>query len=212
MMGNFMPKAGSFLVVITALIAACQSGAMPPTATPTSAPTSTPWPVLGPDANDDRVGFPEGYDTTFRTFYVFDRPDNKQIRVVYANDAAASAEAGKPFPYGSILVMETYRAVQDEQGNVVLDENGRFQRNDLRGIFVMRKEPGFGTRYQEQRTGEGICSLPARPDLPDRAQGRSTVCRLPYRRRAFAGLGLPCQPLFRWGKRRPARVAIRSPI
>jgi plastocyanin len=154
MMGNFMPKVCPFLVVIMALIFACQSGTMPPTATPTSVPTSTPWPVLGPEANDDRVGFPKGHDTAFQTFYVFDRPDNKQVRVVYANDAAASAEAGEPFPYGSILVMETYRAVQDEQGNVVLDENGRFQRNDLRGIFVMRKEPGFGTRYQEQRTGE----------------------------------------------------------
>jgi hemoglobin len=122
--------------------------------TPTSPPTSTPWPLLGPDANDDRVGFPEGYETAFNTFYVFDRPENKQVRVVYANDAAASARPGEPFPYGSILVMETYRAVQDEQGNVVLDEDGRFQQDDLRGIFMMRKEPGFGTRYQEQRTGE----------------------------------------------------------
>jgi hemoglobin len=156
-----------FLVVIVALITACQSSAtpttttpaatptsVPPTATPTSPPTSTPWPLLSPDANDDRVGFPEGYETDFDTFYVFDRPENKQVRVVYANDAAASARPGEPFPYGSILVMETYRAVQDEQGNVVLDEDGRFQRDDLRGIFVMRKEPGFGTRYQEQRTGE----------------------------------------------------------
>jgi hemoglobin len=155
-MRNLVFKLSPLLVLIVILATACQSSAtsVPQTATPTSHPTSTPWPVLGPDANDDRVGFPEGYETDFKTFYVFDRPDNQQVRVVYANDAAASSRPGEPFPYGSILVMETYRAVQDEQGNVMLDEDGRFQREDLRGIFVMRKEPGFGTRYQEQRTGE----------------------------------------------------------
>jgi len=125
-----------------------------PTATATSVPIPTPWPAIGPESNKDRVGFPEGYETSFVPFYVFDRPDNKQVRMVYANDVAASADADEPFPYGSVLVMETYRAAQDEEGNVVADENGRFQRNDLRGIFVMRKEPGFGARYQEQRTGE----------------------------------------------------------
>jgi hypothetical protein len=134
----------------------------------------TPWPALGPEDTEDRVGFPEGYNTSFETFYVFDRPDNKQVRVVYANDAAASVKPGEPFPYGSILVMETYRAVQDEQGNVMLDENGRFQREDLRGIFVMRKERGFGTRYQEQRTGEWEY-VAFRPDRTYQTEPQDTV-------------------------------------
>jgi Cytochrome P460 len=76
-------------------------------------------------------------------FLVLDRSDNKQVRVIYVNDAAANG-AFNNFPYGSILVMETYRAKEDESGAVVLDENGRFQRDTLTGIFVMRKEPGFG--------------------------------------------------------------------
>jgi len=41
-----------------------------------------------------------------------DRPNNKQVRVIYAN---AKAAAGKPgdFPYRSILVMETWPAQED---------------------------------------------------------------------------------------------------
>lgn len=94
------------------------------------------------------------YDTTFETLYVFDRPDNRQVRKVYANSIAATVKQGEPFPYGSVLVMETYRAVLDSENNLALDSQGRFHPGELRGIFVMRKEPGFGTRYQEQRTGE----------------------------------------------------------
>jgi hypothetical protein len=50
----------------------------PPTPAPSSAPA------------EDRVGFPEGYERSYQTFFVMDRPDNKQVRANYANDAAAS--------------------------------------------------------------------------------------------------------------------------
>jgi plastocyanin len=113
------------------------------------APTPTPRPAPA----EDRVGFPEGYQSAYQTFFVLDRPDNKQVRVIYANDKAAAAKPGD-FPYGSILVMETYRAQEDEAGNVVLDDNGRYQRDTLTGIFLMRKEPGFGAAYEANRSGE----------------------------------------------------------
>src|SRR5258708_1303782 len=70
-----------------------------------AAPTPTPRPAPA----DDRVGFPEGYQSAYQTFFVLDRPDNKQVRVIYANEKAAAARPGD-FPYGSIMVMETYRA------------------------------------------------------------------------------------------------------
>ncbi len=50
--------------------------------------------------------------------------------------------------------METWRAKEDDQGNVILDDNGRYQRDSLTGVFVMRKEPGFGAAYEMNRTGE----------------------------------------------------------
>lgn len=121
-----------------------------PTATRPAAPTPTPRPA----PQTDRVGFPEGYQDTFKLLFVFDRPDNKQVRVICGNDIAATVKPGAPFPYGSILVMETYRAKQDAAGNVVKDANGRYIREALAGIFVQRKEPGFGVEYGVDRSGE----------------------------------------------------------
>jgi plastocyanin len=117
---------------------------------PKPGPTNTPRPA----PQEDRVGYPENYQQTFKLLLVFDRPDNKQVRVICGNDVAASVPSGQPYPHGSILVMETYRAKQDTDGNVVKDGNGRFIRETLTGIFLMRKEQGFGTAYEEDRSGE----------------------------------------------------------
>jgi plastocyanin len=119
------------------------------------APTETPIPPTPrPAPSEDRVGFPEGYPENFRLLFVFDRPDNRQVRVICGNDAAASVQPGDPFPYGSVMVMETWRARLGEDGQPVLDDDGHFIRESLSGIFVMRKEEGFGQAYLEDRSGE----------------------------------------------------------
>lgn len=138
------------LVLVVLLASPNEAGAAPSAqATATAVP-----PTPGPAPKTDRVGFPEGYDKNYKQFYVFDREDNKQVRAVFANDKAASVKDGQPYPYGSILVMETWRTKQDAAGNILKDANGRYQRDALTGIFVMRKEPGFGVDYDKQRTGE----------------------------------------------------------
>ncbi len=137
------------LLVMPALLMTLGVFAMQALAQP-AGPTPTPRPAPA----EDRVGFPDGYQSMFQTFFVLDRPDNKQVRVIYANPAAASVSPGAAFPYGSVLVMETYRALEDEASQPILATDGRFQRGDLTGIFVMRKEPGFGAAYEMNRTGE----------------------------------------------------------
>jgi plastocyanin len=122
-----------------------------PSASPTPAP-ATPTPRPAP--SEDRVGFPSGYQEDFKLMYVYDRLDNRQVRVVCGNDVAASVKQGEPFPHGSILVMETWQAKLDADGKLVKDSNDRLIRENLRGIFVMRKEQGFGEAYQDLRTGE----------------------------------------------------------
>src|SRR5712692_8131704 len=80
----------------------------------------------------DRVGFPGDYKNTMNLLYVFDRPDNKTIRTVYANDVAFNVQRGGQgsYPYGSVLVFESWPTVlQDAQGNPILDANGRFQKD-----------------------------------------------------------------------------------
>jgi hypothetical protein len=111
-------------------------------------------PAPGPAPTEDRVGFPEGYQETYTVMFVLDRPDNKQVRVIYGNAQAVAAKYGEPFPYGSIMVMETWSTKKDDAGNVLPDERGRYQLDALQGIFVQRKEPGFGEAYGVQRSGE----------------------------------------------------------
>jgi len=107
----------------------------------------------------DRVGFPGAdYMNTMNLLYVFDRPDNKSVRTIYANDLAFNVPSGgqSNYPYGSVVVMETWGALVDAQGNPVLDANGRFQKNPAVAptVFVMRKGQGFGTDYGPNQTGE----------------------------------------------------------
>lgn len=134
-----------------------------------------------PAPTEDRVGFPEGWDTDYEELYVLDRPDNKQVRVIYGNDEAATAVAGEPFPYGSILVMATHSALLGEDETPTLDDAGRYQRGELGGLFVMRKEPGFGEAYEENRSGEWEYTA-YRPDgsyiTEPQASGRCAACHL----------------------------------
>lgn len=126
-------------------VAICTIGGLP-MALP--AQTPPPAPLV------DRVGFPENYRTEFVPLFAFDRPDIRQVRVVYGNHQATNSAPGSSYLYGSTLVMETYRAATDAQGNAIKDANGRFIRDALTAIFVMRKERGYGVEYERNRTGE----------------------------------------------------------
>src|SRR6516164_9090446 len=105
----------------------------------------------------DRVGFPTDYQKTFTKVYTFDNYQNRQIRVVWANPVAASVTPNTvhKFPYGSIVVMETYAVMEDANGEPVLDANGRFIPSGAAPtVFVQRKERGFGADYGVIRNGE----------------------------------------------------------
>ena len=106
----------------------------------------------------DRVGFPTGYRNTFLKVYQFDNFQNRQIRVVYANPVAATVtpDTVHKFPYGSIIVMETYAVQEDANGAPIVDANGRFiaAPNAVPTVFVQRKERGFGIDYGLIRNGD----------------------------------------------------------
>src|ERR1043166_1438921 len=101
-----------------------------------------------PAPSVDHVGFPADYTRNMNVLYTYDRPDNKQVRTVYANSPVFSVDANNQdaYPYGSILVMETWRSLQDSAGNPILDDRGRFQKDPAASptLFVMRKEKGVG--------------------------------------------------------------------
>jgi Cytochrome P460 len=131
----------------------------------------------------DNVRFPAGYPAGYTLFYTFDNYQNRQIRKVYGNAIAASVTPGRVFnfPYGSIILFESYTVKEDASGEPLLDENGRFVPNVLNTIFVMRKERGFGADYKELRNGEWEYAA-YRPDgsyaTPPSGTGSCALCHL----------------------------------
>lgn len=115
------------------------------------------WSQGSQGTSQDRIGFPTDYTNRLKKLYVYDRPDVRQVRTIYGNDEAASVDYGKglTYPYGSLLVMETWAATVDASGPV-LDSSGRFQKNPAAAptLFVMKKERGFGGEYGPNRNGE----------------------------------------------------------
>jgi plastocyanin len=142
MSGTPAPQTATATQAVTP-VASQQGTAQVPT------PSNTPRPA----PTEDRVGFPEGYQENFKLLFFFDRPDSRQVRAICGNDSAAARQPGEPFAYGSVLVMETYRTLQQD-GKPVLDQNGHYIFEGQPTIFVMRKEKGFGEAYKEDRSGE----------------------------------------------------------
>jgi plastocyanin len=130
-----------------------------------------------PAPSQDRVTFPAGYTTSFHKLYDFDRPDTKQVLVAFGNDAAASASptAGPnaEYPYGSVIAMEIHPAMVADDGNPILDDNGRFVPGPVAAIPTMRKDKGFGEAYQVQRAGEWEFAV-YRPDGTTQVQPQAT--------------------------------------
>jgi Cytochrome P460 len=102
------------------------------------------------------VAFPQGYREKYEVLCRFEKADKKQVVMVYGNDEAASVKslAQLPYPYGSVIVMETSSAVTDSQGEVVLNAKDQYVEDKALGLHVMKKQRGFGEGYRQNRTGE----------------------------------------------------------
>jgi plastocyanin len=86
------------------------------------------------------------------------------------------------FPYGSIIVMETYGVMEDANGEPILDANGRFIPNsNPPTVFIQRKEKGFGVDYGIIRNGDWEY-VAYHPDgsysTPPSGTGSCAACRL----------------------------------
>ena len=134
-----------------------------------------------PAPTADRVGFPANYQRTFKKLMTFDRPDNGQIRVIWANQTAADTVPWVPYPYGSVILFESWTPKRDAQNNAVLDENGRLIPDTLTTLFVKRKEQGLGEAYGSNRNGEWEY-VAYRPDgttqTAPSATGGCAICHL----------------------------------
>ena len=113
-------------------------------------------PPPAPAPTVDRVGFPKAYAETFQVLRKVVKEKELKVVTVCGNGPAASVTnaAQLPYPYGSILVMETAGALKDAQGKPLLDDQGKLRKDKVTGLHVMRRETDFGAAYGPNRTAE----------------------------------------------------------
>lgn len=111
---------------------------------------------VSPAPTEDRVGFPEDYARTFVVLRTVVRDEGAKLVTVYGNAAAAAVtnKTHLPYPYGSVLVMETVSTRKDTDGKPLKDEKGALQKDAVLGLHVMRREKDFGKAYADKRSGE----------------------------------------------------------
>jgi hypothetical protein len=104
----------------------------------------------------DRVGFPHGYADTYQVLRIVNKPDDQKIVTVYGNSEAASVTNSMqlPYPYGSVIVMETASVLKDAQGKAITDEKANLRKDKVTGLHVMRRAKDFGQAYGDDRAGE----------------------------------------------------------
>jgi hypothetical protein len=110
----------------------------------------------GPAPAEDRVGFPKDYAKAYEVLRTISREEGKKVVTVYGNTQAASVtnRAQLPYPYGSVLVMETASTVKDAEGKPLTGSGGALQKDKVLGLHVMRRGKDFGAAYSSKRSGE----------------------------------------------------------
>jgi len=82
-----------------------------------------------------------------------DRPEllaTGQLRELYAKQATLDAvRAGKPLPYGTVLVRVRYDVVRDSTSKPIQDTNGRMIKSKLLGFGIMEKRAGGGKNHPD---------------------------------------------------------------
>lgn len=104
----------------------------------------------------DRVGFPTNYAKAYEVLRTVSREEGKKVVTVYGNAQAASVTniSQLPYPYGSILVMETASTLKDSNGKPRAGSSGALQKDKVLGLHVMRRGKDFGAVYATNRSGE----------------------------------------------------------
>jgi cytochrome c len=136
------------------------------------------------DADPKRVRLPADYDPARWLLYgIHNRPDNGQVRYLYANPIAAEgAKSDAGLPYGSVLVMEIYKARTDAAGQPIAGPDGLFVKGELVQYSVMEKQPGWGADFPpELRNGDWNYTVytPEKVNKPDTKEETCLACHLP---------------------------------
>jgi hemoglobin len=83
---------------------------------------------------DGEPPLPKDYKTWPTMLRNVQRPDVSQVRDLYINQVGKATRAGKPFPVGTVMVMENHKGVKAPNGELIRAGIGK--------IFVMTKVKG----------------------------------------------------------------------
>lgn len=100
--------------------------------------------------NPEYVSFPGAYKTEFVQYDVRNRVNGKQLAVMYANEIAINSVKDGKLADGSKIIMEIYKAKQDEDGNKITDSAGLFEKGKFAAVAVMEKRSNWSTDFSNK--------------------------------------------------------------
>jgi hemoglobin len=146
---------------------------------------------MGPKApvakvKDGELRVPADYKSWPKFLSEVQRPDAKQVREIYMNPAGKGTKEGQPFPNGTILVMENYKAVESG-GQLAKGADGKLVKGELAKVFVMGKDEGWGTTAPEGlKNGDWVYAAydPSGSATPDNLV-TCRACHIPLDKKDF---------------------------
>lgn len=98
---------------------------------------------------DGELAVPVGYKSWPKFLSAVQRPDAKQVREIYMNNAATAGTAANGFPNGTVFVMENHAAAENPDGTLKQGSDGKLVKGALLRVFVMGKNEGWGASAPE---------------------------------------------------------------
>jgi|GEM_PF-255709 len=101
-------------------------------------------------ADPKRLTWPADYPAAYTLYGIHNRPDNGQVRYLYANrEAVEGAKRDSGLPNGAVLVMEIYKAKLGADGQPATGADALYEKGDLVQYGVMAKQAGWGADIPE---------------------------------------------------------------
>jgi hemoglobin len=105
---------------------------------------------------DGELALPADYKGWPKFLSEVQRPDLKQVRELFINPTGAKTSQGQPFPNGTLMVMELYKAKMAGE-TPEIGSDGKLVKGDLAKVFVMGKGDGWGQDVPDNlKTGNWV--------------------------------------------------------
>ena len=110
--------------------------------------------TTAPDAvaaiKKSKMGFPKTFPKGFILYSTENKEEQKSVTKQYVNTVGfAAVKAGKPMPDGSAIMVVNYAAKLDADGKPVLDKDGSWVTDKVKGYEGMEARAGWGKDIPE---------------------------------------------------------------